>query len=116
MQLRNVIKRKVEAVAPGSSLREAAHKMNDSHATMLPVCIGRKLVGLITLRDLIVRATAQGCDPKTSAVREVMTLEVVYGREDQDVHDAVALMQAEHFSHLLVLDQQGRLKGVVTLN
>src|SRR6266436_1780163 len=116
MQLRNMIKRKVEAVAPDSSLREAAHKTNDCHATMLPVCVGRKLVGLITLRDWIVRATAQGCDPRTSAVREIMTREVVYGREDQDVHDAVALMQSEHFSHLPVLDGQGHLKGIVSLD
>ena len=72
MQIKNVMKRSVEVVAPDTLLHEAARKMSVHNISVLPVCEGRKIVGLLTVRDLTVRATAEGCDPRTSRVREVM--------------------------------------------
>jgi CBS domain-containing protein len=54
----------------------------------LPVCDGRRLMGMITDRDITIRATAAGRDPKTTAVRDCLSAEPVYGFEDQDLEDA----------------------------
>ncbi len=115
MRVRDAIKRRVDAIAPGAPLREAARRMSASDAPVLPVCENGRLVGLITARDLIVRATAQGCDPRTSPVREVMTREVIAAREDLELADAVALMHRHRLSRLPVVDRQHHFVGLVSL-
>ena len=115
MQLKDVMKKRVEVVEPDTSLCEAARKMSTHNVTMLPVCDGRRVVGLLTVRDLTIRATSQGCDPRTGRVREVMMLPAVYGREDQDISQAVDLMRRWQLHRLPVLDRQKRLVGVVSL-
>ena len=115
MQLKEVMKKDVEVVAPETPLREAARKMSVLNLTMLPVCDGLKIVGLLTARDLTIRATAQGCDPRTGQVREVMTLPAVYGREDQDIHQAIDLMQSSQLHCLPVVDRHMHLVGIVSL-
>ena len=115
MQLKDVMKKQVEVVEPDTSLCEAARKMSAHNVSMLPVCDGRRVVGLLTVRDLTIRATSQGCDPHTGRVREVMMLPAVYGREDQDISQAVDLMQRWQLHRLPVLDRRRRLVGVVSL-
>jgi CBS domain-containing protein len=115
MQLKDVMRRKVEVVSPGTRLSDAARQMNASRLTMLPVCEGTRLVGVLTARDLTVRATSGGCDPWTTPVRDVMTRSVIYGRDDQAVLDAAVLMVRHRLSLLPVLDQQGRLVGIISL-
>jgi CBS domain-containing protein len=116
MQLKEVMRRKVEAVAPGASLSEAARQMNASGQAMLPVCEGHRLVGVLTARDLTVRATSGGCDPGTTPVRTVMTRQIIYGLDDQGVLDAAVLMAHYRLSELPVLDRHGRLVGMVLLS
>jgi CBS domain-containing protein len=116
MQLKDVMTKDVEVVAPDTPLCEAARKMSVQNTTMLPVSEGLKIVGLLTARDLTIRATAQGCDPRTGQVREVMMLPAVYGREDQHVNQAIDLMQRWQLQRLPVLDRQMRLVGIVSLS
>lgn len=82
---------------------------------MLPVCTGDQLVGMLTDRDITVRATAQGRDPKTTKVHEVMTPEVLYVFEDDDVSEAAQVMTAQQIRRLVVLDQAKKLVGIVSL-
>src|SRR5215471_21530627 len=93
MQLKEVMTSGVEVVSPEASIREAAEKMRHLDIGPLPVCDGDRLVGLLTDRDITVRAVADGRDPVTTRVHEVMTPDVVYGFDDQDVQDAVRLME-----------------------
>ncbi len=116
MQLKNVMKKGVEVVAPDTSLHEAARKMSVHNITVLPVCEGRKIVGLLTARDLTVRATSQGCDPRTTRVREVMTFPPICGREGQNVNQAAELMQRWQLRRLPVLNRQRHLVGMVFLS
>ena len=83
---------------------------------MLPVCFNGKLVGMLTLRDLTMRATAQGRYPAASKVREVMTREVVYCFESQDVRSAARIMERRQLPQLPVLDRDWRLVGVVSVD
>jgi CBS domain-containing protein len=108
--------RGAECVRPTTSLQEAARKMKDMDVGPLPVCGDNdRLVGMITDRDITVRAVAQACDPRTTTVKDVMTPDVVYCFEDQDVRDAAKLMQEHQIRRLVVLNRDKRLVGIVSL-
>jgi CBS domain-containing protein len=115
MQLRDVMSRHVEVVAPDTPLREAARKMIAHSIAMLPVCEGRKIVGLLSARDITVRATAQGRDPRRGRVRDVMMAPAIYGCEDQYVDEAADVMQRWRLYRLPVLDRQMRVVGIISL-
>lgn len=105
--------RRAPAVEADAPLNEAARRMRALSLTRLPVCTGPKLVGLITARDLTVRATAEGLDPQTSAVRDVMSRKVPCIEEDQDIRQAFDLMQRCNLFQLFVVDRQQHLVGTV---
>jgi CBS domain-containing protein len=115
MQLKEVMTPGVEVVSPEASIREAAEKMRHLDIGPLPVCDGDRLVGLLTDRDITVRAVADGRDPVTTLVREVMTPDIVYGFDDQDVQDATRLMEQYQIRRLPVLNRNKRLVGIVSL-
>jgi CBS domain-containing protein len=115
MQLREVMTRNVETVRPDASLEEAARKMDDLNVGPLPVCDGDRLVGLVTDRDITVRATAAGKDPRSTPIREAMSQDLVYCYEDQDVQDAAQLMQDKQIRRVPVLNRQQRMVGIVSL-
>ena len=81
----------------------------------LPVCDGPRLVGMLTDRDITVRAVAAGRDPLTTLVRDVMTPDVVYGFEDEDVQGAAHLMAQYQIRRLPVLNRSKQLVGMVAL-
>ena len=107
--------RNVETVRPDASLEEAARKMDDLNVGPLPVCDGDRLVGLVTDRDITVRATAAGKDPRSTPIREAMSQDLVYCYEDQDVQDAAQLMQDKQIRRVPVLNRQERMVGIVSL-
>jgi len=73
------------------------------------------LVGMLTDRDITVRAVAKGCDPKTTTVREAMTPNIAYSFEDQDVQEAVRIMEECQIRRLPILNRHKRLVGIVSL-
>jgi CBS domain-containing protein len=116
MLVANVMTRGAECVRPSNSLQEAAEKMRNLDVGTLPVCGERdRLVGMITDRDITVRAVAQGSDARTTTVHYVMTPDVVYCFEDQDVQQAARLMQENQVRRLVVLSRDKRLVGIVSL-
>src|SRR5262249_16280127 len=100
---------------PEDTIQEAADKMKDFDVGPLPVCEGDRLVGLVTDRDIAVRATAEGFDPWTTKVREVMTPGGIFCFEDQDAAEAARLMKDKQVRRLVVLNRDKRLVGIVTL-
>ena len=115
MQIKDAMTMGVEVVRPDETLQEAARKMKSIDVGPLPVCDGDRLVGMITDRDIIVRATAEGRDPKTTLVKAAMTPGVVYVYEDQDIEEAAALMKERQIRRLVVLDRTKRLVGILSL-
>lgn len=115
MKLKDIMTEKVEVVGPDSSLYEAARKMRNLQVGALPVCDGERLVGMLTDRDLTVRAVAEGRDPKTAFVRDSMTPEIMYCLEDQDAYEAEQLMAQKQIRRLPVLNRDKRLVGIVSL-
>jgi CBS domain-containing protein/sporulation protein YlmC with PRC-barrel domain len=115
VQIKDIMTRNVEVVHPESTLREAAQKMAALDVGPLPVCSGDQLVGMLTDRDITVRATAEGRDPKTTKVHEVMTPEVLYVFEDEDVSEAARIMTEQQVRRLVVLNQAKQLAGIISL-
>ena len=115
MQVKDVMTKDVEVVWPDATLEEAAKKMKSLDIGPLPVCDGEKLVGVLTDRDITVRATAEGRDPKQTKVREVMSKELITIVEDQDVEEAAKLMQSKQIRRVPVLSRDKRLVGILSL-
>lgn len=115
MQVKEAMTSGVECINPDATLREAAEKMQSLDIGPLPVCENDRLVGMITDRDITVRATAAGADPAVEQVRDVMTPEVVYCFDDQDVNEAARLMRDKQIRRLVVLNRNKRLVGIVSL-
>jgi len=107
--------RGVECVGPDSTLEQAARKMKALDVGPLPVCDNDRLAGMLTDRDIVVRAVAEGLDPRTAHVREVMTPDIVYCFEDQDATEAAKLMKDNQVRRLAVLNRDKRLVGIVSL-
>jgi CBS domain-containing protein len=115
MKLQDVMSRNVEVVRPDAPIQEAARKMAQFNVGPLPVCDGDRLVGMVTDRDITVRATAAGRDPKTTPIREAMTEKVIYCFEDQDVREAAQLIEEKQIRRLPVLNRDKRLVGIVSV-
>jgi CBS domain-containing protein len=115
MLVKEIMTHNVEVVSPGDTLEHAARKMEELDVGPLPVCEGNRVVGMLTDRDITVRATASGCDPKTTLVGDVMSTEIISCHEDQDVREAARQMKKEQVRRLLVMDRAGDLLGIVSL-
>ena len=99
---------------PSTTLHEAASKMRALDSGVMPVGENDRLVGMITDRDMTVRAIAQGKSP-TSPVRDAMTPDVVYCFEDDDLKSAARKMEEHQIRRLIVLDRDKRLVGIASL-
>jgi CBS domain-containing protein len=115
MQVCEVMTREVETVAPDASLQTAAAAMEAMNVGSLPVCEGRRLLGTITDRDIVVRGVATGRSPFEMVVRECMSNDISYAYEDEDVEEVLARMQTLQVRRLAVLDRRKTLVGIVSL-
>jgi CBS domain-containing protein len=116
MKLKDIMTKEVEVVHPDSSLKDAAQKMRIRDIGFLPVCDGDRVLGVVTDRDIILRATAEGTDPNTSIGQQYVTSPAVYCFDDQDVEDAAKLMEDHQIRRVIVLGRENdRLVGVVSL-
>ena len=115
MRLEEVMTTDVETVTSDASLMEAAAQMKSLDVGLIPVCDGEELKGTLTDRDITVRATAEGLDASQTRVSEIMSTDVVYCFEDQEIEEAMSLMEARQIRRLPVLSREKRLVGIVSL-
>jgi CBS domain-containing protein len=115
MDLRDIMTRNVEVVSAGASLKDAAKKMKDLDVGLIPVCDGDRLKGVLTDRDITIRATADGRDPSKTKVSQVMSTDLAYCLEDQEVEEAVSVMEARQIRRLPIVNQDKRLIGIISL-
>ena len=115
MIVRDIMTRDVEVVHPDSVIQEAAGKMASLDVGSLPVCDNRRLIGVVTDRDIAIRAVAEGRDPKNTKVSEAMTPELIYCFEDEGVQEAVKLMERYQIRRLPILNREKQLVGIVSL-
>jgi CBS domain-containing protein len=115
MKTSEIMTADAQCVGPDVSLAVAAGMMRDLNVGSLPVCDHDRVTGVITDRDITVRAVAEGRDPEGTPVRAVMSSEIAYAFEDQDVEDVARIMEVKQIRRLPVLSREKRLVGIVSL-
>lgn len=114
MKVNDCMTRDVRVVSPDQSIREAARLMAERDLGALPVGDNDRLVGMVTDRDIAVRAVCEGKSPDTP-IHEVMSREVRYCFEDEDVDHVVRNMGEQQLRRLPVMSRDKRLVGIVSL-
>ena len=110
-----VMSREVRLASPEDTVQQATRLMREADTGVLPVGEADRLVGMLTDRDVALRLVADGKDPARTKVREVMTAEVRYVFEDEDLHRAAESMAAQQVRRLPVVTRSQRLVGMVSL-
>ena len=114
MKISECMTRDPEIVAPDQPIRAAAQFMLKADAGVMPVGEGDRLIGIVTDRDIAVRAVAQGRGPETP-VREVMSEDLLYCFEDDDVEEVAMKMSDSQVRRMPVLSRDDQLVGIVSL-
>jgi len=115
MQVHDIMTRKVELTDPSTTIRDVARKMRADSIGALPVGENDRLIGMVTDRDIVVRAVADERLPGNTSVREVMSEKVCYCYEDDDIDEAAKIMAEHQVKRLPVLNRQKRLVGIIAL-
>lgn len=115
MQVKEIIKRKLEYISPNTPLDEAARIMKSKNVGALPVFEKGKEVGFITDRDIAIRAVAQDKDPRKTKARDIMTNNCVNCPEDFTLEKAAQLMGDKNVRRLVVIDKTNKPIGLISL-
>ncbi len=115
MQIKEIMSSDFKVIKPSTTLKEAAEFMKECDCGYLPIGKDDKITGAVTDRDIIVRGIAAGLNPSNTAVDSVMTQKIQYCYEDDEVEDAAERMKNEQIRRLVVLNEEKRMTGVVTL-
>ena len=100
-------------VTPETTVSEAAQLMKNDDIGSLPILDGEQLAGMVTDRDIVIRAVAEGKDPRGMPVREVASRELVTVNADEELSSALLLMASQQVRRLPVVDDDGRLVGIL---
>lgn len=114
MKVSDAMTREVRVANPDQSIREAARMMAEIDAGALPVGENDRLIGMITDRDIAIRAVAANKSPKT-AVRDVMSEEVLYVFDDQELDEVAVNMGDMQIRRVPVVNRDKRLVGILAL-
>lgn len=114
MRVSEAMTRDVRIASPSETIRQAARMMAEIDAGVVPVGENDRLVGMITDRDIAVRAVADGKSPDTP-IREVMSSDVCYCFDDQEISDVAANMADVKVRRLPVVNRDKRLVGILSL-
>jgi CBS domain-containing protein len=114
-QIRDVMTANPECVSERDSLRDVARIMKDRDTGVVPVVDGRKIIGLITDRDIVVRGLAEGKNLENATIADLMTKQVRSVREDASVNEALELMSSAEVRRVAVVNSNDELVGIVSL-
>ena len=114
MKVRDIMSRDVQIARPGDPIQDVASRMSTGGFGFMPVCEGQNVVGVVTDRDLVLRALSAGSAASTP-VGEVMTRSVETRRDDEDLKSILDCMSSRQIRRLPIVDGEDRLIGVVSL-
>lgn len=115
MKIREVMTPDAQCVRPDETLVDAAGLMRQLDVGVLPVCEENEIVGMITDRDIAIRAVADARHPATTMVREVMSPGTILVYEDQEVEEAIQIMEQHQIRRAPVMNREDRLVGIISL-
>ena len=111
--IRDLMTTNPRSLESGSTVMEAARLMRDEDAGLIPVVEGEKLVGTVTDRDIAIRVVAEGKSPESITVGEIASRNLVTVDPQQQLHEALRLMARHQIRRLPVVEEDGRLVGIV---
>jgi CBS domain-containing protein len=111
--IRQVMTSNPSTVEPDKTVVEAARIMKQEDAGVVPVTENGRLTGMVTDRDIAIRVVAEGKDPQSTTVREVASTNLVTLDPQQDLDEALRLMAKHQVRRLPVVEEDGRLVGIV---
>jgi len=114
MKAKDIMTRDIFVVSPDTSIQEAAQAMQQQDIGALPVCDGQKILGMVTDRDIAVRAVAKGLHPQT-AVGVIMSDDVSYCLVDDELDEVRELMSKKQIRRLPIIDAKRNLAGMISL-
>lgn len=115
MKVREIMSEKPEIMSPDHTLKQVAEKMMEGDFGFMPIGENDRLIGAITDRDIVVRAVAKALDPNQTPVRDIITDEVRYCFENDDVEKASQMMCDLQIRRLVVLNDEKRIVGIISL-
>lgn len=115
MKVKDVMHSGVTWVDPNMSISQIAKKMRDQDIGAVPVGENDRLVGMVTDRDICCRALADGRDASRLTARDVMSTPILYCKTDDDIADAVQLMEGSKIRRLPVINENKRMVGMLSL-
>lgn len=115
MKVRELMHKGVEIAAPDTPLAKLAKTMREKDIGAVPVATNGKLVGIVTDRDITVRAVASGKDLSQMTAEDVMTKGVVCCRDHDKLRDVIEVMEDKQVRRILVTDENEHIVGMVSL-
>ena len=115
MKVKDVMHKGAECVSPDTSIMDIAKLMRDEDVGSVPICDKDRLTGMVTDRDIVCRGLAAGRDCNALTAADVMTKPIVYCRVNEDVEDALRLMEKNQIRRLPVIDDNKRLCGMLAI-
>ena len=115
MKVKDMMHKGVECVSPDTAVNAIAKRMRELDVGAIPIAKDGKLVGMITDRDITIRCVADNADTSKVKAKDVMTQDVVYCCDNEDVEDAVRIMEGKQIRRLPVLDEAMQMVGMVSL-
>ena len=115
MQVREIMTEGAETITPTAQVRDAARLMRARNVGALPVGENDRLVGVVTDRDIVIRAVAEGRSESETSVRDIMSDGICYCFDDDDIERAAELMAEHQIRRLPVVNREKRLVGIVAL-
>jgi len=114
VKVKDIMSRDIASLSSDDSIERAAQLMKQYDVGSIPVCSQEKIVGIVTDRDIALRATARGQKSQQQTVSDIMSSNPVVGSPDMDVHDAARIMSEKQIRRLPIVDQNN-LVGIVAL-
>lgn len=115
MKVKDVMHKGVSWVQPDASLSDIAKIMKTEDIGAVPVGENDKLVGMVTDRDIICRGLGNGKKPEKLTARDVMTKGITYCRANEEVDDAIRIMESKQIRRLPVIDKDKRMVGMLSI-
>jgi len=115
MKAKDLMSTNPEIISPQTTLKQAAEKMRDQDIGFLPVGENDRLVGAITDRDIVVRGIANGIEDVNASVKDVMTDEIRYCFENDELDKVADMMSKLQIRRLVVLNDNKRITGIISL-
>jgi len=115
MKIKDILTPEPQCVGSEDSLTEAVAKMKKLDVGFLPVCKNQRVIGVLTDRDIVIRAVAENLDPKTTRALEVMSGDIFYCFADQSIEEVAEIMATGRVRRLPVLNRDKHLVGIISL-